>query len=439
MSTRDHGASGLVMRHSHNRGLVIAVIACLALVLPGLSPPALADKVLEGLSRERLQRLDAMASRYVEQGRLPGATLAVARNGRVVKSDSVGAVNDDSIFRIYSMSKPITTVAVLLLFEEGRLLLTDPVGKYLPEFSTMQVISGRNEDGSVATRPAQNTMTIKHLLTHTAGLTYDDETAAGLPLLYHQADIWSASSLAAFSQQIASMPLAFEPGTRWHYSVAQDVLGRLVEVVAGQPFDQYMQQRILQPLRMEDTGFWVPEGKIDRFLPLYRKQGDGMKLADAASESGYRNPQRVPYGGGGLVSTAADYLRFAQMLANGGELDGVRLLSRKTVDLMMMNHLSGSIESLHVDDAWLSNTENRSGDMHLGLGYGLGGYVFTDIAANAVPGSVGTYGWGGNGSTYFFVDRQESLVGLFLTQLSPSSSYPLRAQFRALVYQALVD
>jgi CubicO group peptidase (beta-lactamase class C family) len=426
-------------RHAQRTGNG-ALRRCLLLALALCAGTVSGDEeTVAGLSLQRLQRIDALAQAYTDEGRLPGATIAVARHGKLVKLDSIGAVHNDSLYRIYSMTKPITAVAVLMLFEEGRFLLSDPVARYLPEFGDMRVLTGRGQDGEPLTRPAKGPVTIRQLLTHTAGLTYDDDSVGGLPLLYHEADIWSAGSLAAYSRGVAALPLAFDPGSRWHYSVAQDVLGRLVEVVSGQPFDRFLQERLLQPLGMVDTGFYVPNGSIERFLPLYRRDGEGMVLADAPLESDYRNAARVPYGGGGLVSTAADYLRFAQMLVNGGELEGTRLLSRKTVDLMMMNHLDGSIGSLHVDDGWLSETENRTGDMHLGLGHGLGGYVFIDIAANAVPGSAGTYGWGGNGSTYFFVDREEALVGLFLTQLAPSNSYPLRAQFRALVYQSIVD
>jgi len=400
---------------------------------------AQSDAASVGMSAERLGHIDTFAQRYVDEGRIPGATLAVARNGDVVKTDSVGAVSNDSIYRIYSMTKPITATAVLMLYEEGHFMLSDPVSRYLPEFADAQVLTGVDTDGNPQTEAATTPMTIKHLLTHTAGLTYNDEMVDGLPKLYHEAEIWSAATLAEFSEKVASLPLAYEPGTYWHYSVAQDVLGRLVEVVAGQPFDEFLEARIFEPLGMVDTGFTVPDDKIDRFQPLYRKDGEGMVQADSVEDSYYRNPDRVPYGGGGLVSTAADYLRFAQMLINSGELGGTRLLSRKTVDLMMMNHLDGNLESMHLMDEWLSEPENRTGDMHLGIGYGFGGYVFVDIAANGVPGSKGTYGWGGNGSTYFFVDREEQLIGLFLTQLAPSTSYPLRAQFRGLVYQAIVD
>jgi CubicO group peptidase (beta-lactamase class C family) len=357
----------------------------------------------------------------------------VARHGHVARTSAVGQVATDSIFRIYSMTKPVTVVAVLMLYEEGHFLLGDPVSLYLPEFAEMNVYVEGGEP-----RPARQAITIKHLLTHTAGLSYNDNVP-GVPTLYAEAGIWKADSLAGFSQAVAALPLVFEPGSRWHYSVANDILGRLVEVVSGQPFDEFLEQRVFGPLDMRDTGFHVPDEKIDRFLDLYRRDGEGMKLGDTAAESDYRNASPVPYGGSGLVSTAHDYLQFTQMLLNGGELDGHRLLARPLVELMMMDHLPADWSQPKLPEAWLARTENRSGEQNLGLGFGFGGYVITDVAQNAVPGSVGTYAWGGAASTYFFIDPREELIGIFLTQLRPSDSYPLRAQFRALVYQAIED
>ncbi len=398
------------------------------------------DPIEVGLAADRLERIEGWVQDYVDDGRLPGVIFAVARKGRMARIGAVGSLRSDTIFRIYSMTKPVTVVAVLMLYEEGKFLLSDPVSRYLPEFTAMQVYVGENDEkGQPVTRSATRPITIEDLLTHTAGLSYDYDTAAGVPKLYAEADLWSVDSLAEFTAKVAVLPLAYEPGTRWHYSVANDVLGRLVEVVAGQPFDEFLEARILGPLQMNDTAFYVPEAKLDRFASLYRREGNGMRLEETPKVSEYRNPEPVPFGGSGLVSTASDYMRFAQMLLNGGELDGVRLLGRKTVELMMMDHLGPGFESPRLNDSWVGRTENRSGDMHLGFGYGFGGYVITDVAQNDVPGSVGTYAWGGGASTYFFIDPQEELIALFLTQLQPSDSYPLRAQFRGLVYQAIVD
>ncbi|MFT5482889.1 MAG: CubicO group peptidase (beta-lactamase class C family) [Halieaceae bacterium] len=393
---------------------------------------------VQGVSLTRLDRIDSMAQQYIDAGRLPPVVYAVARRGETVRVATVGSAKKDDIFRIYSMTKPVTTVAVLQLYEAGKFLLTDPVSRYLPEFTSPHIYLGTDNDGVVQTRPAVKPITIEDLLTHTAGLTYGDPTTTGVSLLYSAADIWSADSLARFSDNVAALPLMFEPGSRWHYSVANDILGRLVEVVAGRPFDRFVQLQILEPLAMTDTSFVLPGDKVSRFTDIYARDGETMIRSEAAASSAYLDPNKVPYGGGGLLSTAADYLRFAQMLLNGGELDGNRILGRKTVDLMMMDHLAG-FEEPKLGDDWVGRTENRSKEMHLGLGYGYGGYVITDVAVNDVPGSVGTYSWGGTASTYFFVDREEQLIGLFLTQLTPSDSYPLRAQFRGLVYQALVD
>ena len=414
----------------------------LLLILPAATTVALAedsflrpvDPETAGLSQARLERIDTVVRAYVERKLIPGAVYAVARYGQLAHINSIGPMQADTIFRFFSMTKPITTVAVLMLYEEGKFLLTDPVSRYLPEFAEMKVY-----DDADSIRAASRPITIEDLLTHTAGLTYGDDSVDGVPKLYAEADIWSAKSLVDFSEKVASLPLVSDPGSRWHYSVAMDILGRLVEVVAEQPFDEYLAQRIFEPLQMPDTAFFILDSKLNRFTPLYRRDGDGMTLAESVDESAYRNTDGVPYGGDGLVSTMNDYLRFTQMLLNGGQLDGARILGRKTVDLMMLDHLGPDIVRPRLNDSWLGKTENRSGDMHLGLGHGFGGYVITDVAENDVPGSVGTYSWGGAASTYFFIDRQEQLIGIFLTQLTPSDSYPLRAQFRGLVYQSIVD
>ncbi len=424
-------------RCRHHRGArVLLTLGCALWFLPVSAQDfdqVLVDPATVGLSGDRLDRIEELAQGYLDEERVPGVVFAVARHGRLALLGSVGALQPDTIFRVYSMTKPVTVVAMLILFEEGKILLTDPVSRYLPEFANMRIYAGDD------TLPAQRPITIEDLLTHTAGLTYDSKTETGVPRLYDEADLWSAASLEEFTAKVAALPLVFEPGSRWHYSVAYDVLGRILEIVAEQPFDEFLQSRILGPLKMVDTAFHVPDAKLDRFTTLYQRDGDGMRPVETATESGYRNRELAPFGGHGLVTTAADYLRFAQMLLNGGELEGVRFLGRKTVELMMMDHLGPDFERPRLNDAWLGRTENRSGDMHLGLGYAFGGYVITDVAENDVPGSVGTYAWGGNGSTYFFIDPHEQLIGLFLTQLMPSDSYPMRAQFRGLVYQAIMD
>lgn len=423
------GTPKTVTRSTH---ALIARIVLPAVLCASAAVPAVADDT-DGLSPARLRHVSAMAERYVDEGRLPGVVTAVQRRGQTPRIEAIGAVSNDSIFRIYSMTKPVTTVAVLMLAEEGRLMLTDPVARTLPVFADMSVLQ---PDGS--TGPASHTITLHHLLTHTAGLSYADD-APGAPAIYAASDHWAAGSLTAFCERVAQLPLAFEPGERWHYSVANDVLGCVVEAVSGQRFEDFLQHRIFEPLDMEDTSFAVPDEKLHRFLSLYSRDGEGMRQVESPTDSPYRAPGPWPSGGGGLVSTASDYLRFAQMLLNGGEGNGKRLLGRRSVELMMTNHLGPQGEMPLLNEAWVARTENRSGRLDLGLGYGYGGYVVLDVARNGVPGSVGTYAWGGGASTYFFIDPQEQLIGLFLTQLTPSDSYPLRAQFRALVYSAIAD
>ena len=416
----------------------VALTGCAAVLADGLISPA-TNPASTGLSAARLSHIKTLASSYVDQGRIPGVVYAVARHGQLASLDSVGAMQTDSIFRIYSMTKPITTVAVLMLYEEGRFLLSDPVSRYLPEFEHMQIYTGEDQNGNAETVPAEKQVTIEDLLTHTAGLTYGDKPEGGVWALYADAKLWSSASLDEFSNRVAELPLVFEPGSAWHYSVSFDVLGRLVEVVADQPFDQFLKTRIFDPLQMNDTSFSLPDSKLGRFIPVYYRDGEGMRLSEAVEDSGLRQAGAVPFGGGGLLSTATDYLRFCQMLVNGGVLADARILGRKTVELMLLDHLGHGDSRLKINDPWVGRTENRSGEMQLGLGFGYGGYVITDVAENDVPGSTGTYAWGGAASTYFFIDPKEELIGVFLTQLMPSDSYPLRAQFRGLVYQAIVD
>ena len=276
-------------------------------------------------------------------------------------------------------------------------------------------------------------MIVQHLLTHTSGLIYNEDSE-GLPGIYSAADIWGAGTLEEFVLRVARLPLDCEPGSEWNYGVSMDVLGRLVELLSGQPFDRFLQQRIFVPLGMVDTGFFVPESKLDRLAASYRATPTGGLERLDPDNFGVSDPETVPYGGHGLVSTASDYLRFAQMLANGGELEGVRILGSKTVELMMSNHLPPELgpAPLEAIDSWLCGSPR-------GIGFGLSGAVMVDPVLAEVPGSPGDFSWGGAASTYFWVDRQQGLVGLFLTQLAPSDAYPLRDLMRTLTYQAIVD
>ncbi len=400
-------------------------------------PRAVPEEV--GMSSERLARIRPAMQRYVDAGTLPGVITAVARRGKLVHFDQVGMMDveegkplrADTIFRMASMTKPMTGVAMMILYEEGRFLLTDPVSQYLPEFADLEVWVGGTA-ASPQTEPTNREMTVEDLLTHTSGLIYGgNDTPVGE--LYGQAQLFAAPSLADFVERVASIPLAHQPGSKWFYSISQDVLGRLVEVLSGQPFDEFLAERVFEPLGMTDTAFHVPEQHADRLAASYRATPErGMERAP--SRPGIHDPDRVPYGGSGSVSTAADYLRFAQMLANSGELDGVRILGRKTVDLMMMNHLDPELgpEPMAAMASSLQSSPR-------GVGYGLTGAVITDVAQSSLPGSAGSFSWGGARSTYFWVDRTEELVGLLLTQISPSDRYPLRAEIRILTYQALIE
>ncbi len=395
-----------------------------------------------GLDGARLGRVSAWMRRQVEEGRLPGLVVAVARRDRLVFLDHCGqrdleagaAMTPDTVFRIYSMTKPVTTVAALMLYEEGRFQLDDPIERYLPEFAAPRVYVG-GEGEAVETVRAETPITVRQLMTHTAGLTYGFLGETPVDALYRARGVdfqRGDTPLAELVALLAEQPLLFQPGTRWNYSVATDVLGRLVEVLSGETLERFLAERILAPLGMRDTAFHVPEHALDRFAACYTpgKEG-GLEPIDPARGSRFTRPMVTFSGGGGLVSTAADYLRFARMLARGGELDGVRLLGRKTVATMTMNHLPGDLAAM--GQARFAETSYE------GIGFGLGVSVMLDPARAQIMGSPGEYAWGGAASTAFWVDPAEELIVVLLTQLVPSSAYPLRRELRVLTYQALVD
>ena len=416
----------------------------------GAEDVAVASPEKHGMSAERLERIVPAMQRYVDEGKVPGVVTLVARRGEVVHFEAVGqqnvakgeAMTRDTIFRLYSQSKPVTGVAVMILYEEGRFLLSDPVAKYLPEFGQMKVYVGE-ENGEVQTEPAR-AITIQHLLTHTSGLTYD---FFGTPVsrMYAAAGANGAApqsphgSLAEWTRAVAQQPLIAQPGTAWNYSVGMDVLGRLVEVVSGMSFGEFLQARIFDPLDMVDTGFWVPADKAHRFAANYSPTRDGgMTVVDDPQASPYLKPPKIEMGGSGLVGTAADYLRFAQMLANDGELDGVRILAPSTVDLMMSNHLNPEMGPDPLSSLFGGASPFGGGARAWGLGFGLTGFVATEPALTGIPMSKGTFSWGGAATTHFWVDREEDLVGLVLTQLLPDGTYPLRQLMQQLTYQAIV-
>lgn len=390
-----------------------------------------------GFSSRRLSRIGTVLQGYVDQNKLTGLIAVVARYGKVAYRERFGMMDleadkpmqFDTIFRIYSMTKPITSVALMMLYEEGQFQLNDPVSKFIPEFADVKVFKRAAEEGYEVTE-LEREITIWHLLTHTAGLTYDFFEDSPVDAMYLEADFHQSDrTLKQMVHKLVKLPLVHQPGTAWRYSVATDVLGHLVSMISGVPFDVFLEKKILKPLGMEDTGFHVPEAKLDRFAGLYGPASNGgVELLDAPATSQYTRPPRFHSGGAGLVSTAFDYLRFCQMLLESGQLDGTRLLGRKTVDLMTINHLPDEMIPIRVQPHTLH-----------GCGFGLGFRVLVNAAQAGRLGTEGEYGWGGAASTSFFIDPKEDLIGLLLTQLRPSRYYPIRDEFKVLVYQALVD
>ena len=377
-------------------------------------PMAIPEEV--GVSTKRLKRIRSLLQGYYNSGQVSGFLTVVARRGKIVHFETIGMrdvenskpVEPDTIFHIYSMSKPITSVAVMMLYEEGHFQLGTPVSQFIPEFENMKVY---NED-QTEVLDAKKQITIKHLLMHTGGLTYGWGNKP-VDSLYREAKIREpGSTLADMVKKLGNIPLVHEPDEKWTYSVSTDVLGYLVEVVSGMPFEKFLQIRLFEPLGMVDTGFSVPPEKRDRLATLYRRTKENgleqtKRAAIAIDEFTF-----FPSGGGGLVSTAADYMRFSQMLLNGGELDGVRILGKKTVELMRYPH----------HDDW----------------FGLGFRVVTDKNPPNILESMGNFSWGGAAATTFWIDPQEELVGLLMTQLL-NNRYPFQQQFKVLTYQALTE
>jgi CubicO group peptidase (beta-lactamase class C family) len=397
-----------------------------------------------GLSGERLGRISGWMEGLVADAKLPGALVVIARRGKAVFCEHAGfrnvvakqPVTEDTIYRIYSMTKPITSTAIMMLYEEGRFQLDDPISRYLPMFKDMRVYAG-GPAAKYDTVPAKSPITFKQLLTHTSGLTYGF-TGSPVSAIYQAAKFdfqtEEEASLWQMMERLAKLPLLAQPGTEWNYSVSTDVLGALVETISGIGFDQFVRRRILEPLGMKDTDFHVHDGQQGRFAANYQKaEGGGMTLIDEPHNSRYLKPRHPCSGGGGLVSTAADYLRFCKMIARRGELDGVRILGRKTVEYMRLNHLNddGDMASMGMP--------RFSESSYAGIGFGLGFAVVIDPAKAEVICSPGEHFWGGAASTAFWIDPREDLIAILMTQLMPSSSYPIRRELRALTYQALID
>ena len=398
-----------------------------------------------GLCSERLARIPAFYKEsYLEPKRLPNLSTLVARNGEIahlscngVKDWDTGEqVTADTIYRIYSMTKPVTSVAAMMCFEAGLLRLEHPVSRYIPGFANLKVCAG---EGQV--KDADREMTVKDLFLHTSGLTYDFLGLHPVEKQYIEKRVIRQNyTLAEMCERLAEIPLVFSPGDRWNYSVAIDVLGHLVELVSGMDLDEFFQTKIFAPLGMVDTGFTIPVEKLPRFAACYARNPNTKEItmADKGDEtSSYcregKDPQRFFGGGGGLVSTMPDYFNFCRMLANGGELNGARLLSPKTVEYMMMNHLPDGKTMAGMGDTMFSES-NMAGN-----GFGLGGAVTVDEILMNQPCSAGTFSWGGLASTFFWIDPVEDIIGIQMTQMMPSSSYPIRPQFQQFVYSSIVE
>ena len=410
-----------------------------------------------GLSVQRLARVDRLLERYVESGHLAGTLGLIYRKGEIAYCNAVGQrdletgrpMTEDTIFRIYSMTKPITAVAALMLFEDGQFLLDDSVETYMSEFAGVQVYAGDLENLESPQRP----MSIKDLFMHTAGLSYGWGQDSPVEKMYRQSiGNRETMSLETVTQMMGELPLLYHPGTCWQYSLATDVLGRLVEVLSGQSLDGFFSHEIFKPLGMNDTGFHVPSESLARFSACYgppggfsfgrdlgrnsrthsgqsddAEQTEKIELQDSSHDSRFTKPPIFFSGGGGLVSTIGDYLRFSQLLLNGGVLDGNRLLGRKTVEMMRANHLPAELVPITL-----------GGVANAGYGFGLGVSVLVDLPASSAPGSVGIYGWGGAATTQFWIDPEEEMLGIFMTQFMPYGYYPVAREFRVAAYQALV-
>ena len=397
-----------------------------------------------GLNAEKLEAIPAYFEKaYLDSGKLPCMATMVSRNGQVVHEAYRGTtefgndtpINEDTIFRIYSMTKPVTSVAAMMLHEQGALRLDHPVSRYIPEFAATEVWDSGNLV-SYKTRKPDREMVLRDLFTHTSGLTYGFLYQNDVDALYRQEKIGRPDeSLGEMCARLARLPLVFSPGQRWNYGHSTDVLGRVVEVASGQTLDKFFREHIFGPLGMADTDFYVPAEKIHRLMACYTKNvvNGEVALSDGAGAASklYREQPQLLNAGGGLASTLRDYHRFCLMLLHGGTLDGARLLSPKTVEFMRLNHLPEGRTIKEMGDKTFSEARME------GNGFGLGGSVVTSVADTLTPGSPGTFSWGGLANTFFWIDYEEELIAIQATQMIPSGCYPIRPQFQQLVYASL--
>jgi CubicO group peptidase (beta-lactamase class C family) len=388
-----------------------------------------------GFLPDRLERINAhIQSKYLDSGKLPFASLLIGRGDEIAHRWTSG-VDEDAIFRIASMTKPITSIAFMQLVEQGKVALSDPVAKYIPEFATLGVFVSGGGKQPFVTRPPASPMRIIDLLRHTSGFTYSFQERSPVDAAYRKTDVenWLKFNSDTFVAELATIPLEFDPGTSWNYSVSTDVLGVIVERISGLSLAAYFQANIFDPLRMADTAFMVPGDKTHRIPPCYswHPTEKMAPLDKPGADSLWTKGFTIDSGGGGLCSTVADYHRFARMLVNGGALDGVQIISPKTLELMTANHLPGGKDLTQLSKSLFSEAENA------GAGFGLGFGVTIDSAATMVPCSTGEFYWGGMYSTAFFVDPVEQIIMIFMTQLAPSSAYPVRREIKTMLYAAL--
>ena len=399
---------------------------------------------VHGFSSARLATLDRfLAEKYVDAGRMAGVQLQITRRGELVHQTVLGMADrerglkaaEDSVYRIYSMTKPFTSVAFMMLVEEGLVALDDPVTRFIPEWKGLSVFAAGL--GPYLTTPLARPMQMVDLLRHTSGLTYGFQSRTNVDAAYRKAKIGDTSGpgdMDGFIADLAKLPLEFSPGEAWNYSVSTDVLGVLVQRISGMSFEAFLQSRIFQPLGMSETGFSVRPDQQGRFAACYNATpSGGLDLQDDPTTSPYLKAPTFHSGGGGLVSTAGDYMKFCQMLVNGGELNGQRLIAPRTLKLMASNHLPGGQDLTKLSRSLFSEATNA------GVGFGLGFAVTFDPVAAMLPSSPGEYYWGGAASTAFWIDPVEDIAVVFMTQVLPSSSYPIRRELRTLVYSALMD
>jgi CubicO group peptidase (beta-lactamase class C family) len=442
---------------THYSTLLVAASLTLANIATAASPLPEARPSSVGLSPDRLERISARIQGDVDSKAIAGASAMIIRNGKIAYSENFGhadreakdPITDDTIYRIYSMSKPITSVALMSLYEEGLFFLDDPVSKYIPELGNLQVVSDptdRGAGGSVfnipsedeankpsptviksdlETVPTRRDITIRDLLRHTAGLTYGFFGNTDVDKAYQKLGILiTDNDLEDFVNKVGNTPLLFQPGSRWHYSISVDVQGRLIEVLSGMPFDEFLQQRIFEPLDMSDTDFYASEEKLSRLAKLYRPSVEGgIEPSPAYTSRNFVAKPKLFSGGGGLVSTTGDYARFCQMLLNGGILDGERILSRTTVELMTQDHCQEA------------DIRMRRG----GSSFGLGFRVILDQGRTGDAESAGSFSWGGAAGTKFWIDPEENLIGIYMVQILPHSGLTFGTTFKNLVYQSIDD